>query len=83
MRIAHLISRLPGGHYSGRVSANTLEEQQTSANTITSNNINTNKKQNKRYGYQGHWKRKVVNRSRDFLMASMKEKKTIECFYLL
>merc|ERR1712002_909744 len=31
------------------------------------NNINTKtKKQNKIYCYQGHWNRKVVNRSRDF-----------------
>jgi len=80
MWIAHLISRLPGGHYSSRVSANTPEEQQTSANTITSNNINTNKKQNKRYGYQGHWNRKVANRSRDFLMASMKKKYSLNAF---
>jgi len=64
MRIAHLIWRLPGGHYSCRVSANTPEEQQTSANT--KQHQHKTKKQNKIYCHQGHWNRKVVNRSRDF-----------------
>jgi len=47
MRIAHLISSLPGGHYSSHVSANTPEEQQTSVNTITKQQHKTKKAKQK------------------------------------